>query len=137
MTVQDLPTLNAVLNSLCAVVLAMGYVSIRRGARAMHRRLMITALILSAAFLSSYLLYHFQVGSVPYRHMDWTRPVYFAILIPHSTLASIMTPFILVSVYQAWRGRFDKHRRIARWTFPVWMFVSVSGVIVYLMLYQR
>ena len=94
------------------------------------------ALLVSAAFLTSYLIYHANVGSTPYPHHDWTRPVYFTILIPHVVLAALMTPFILAAVWYALRGRFDRHVRITRWLWPVWMFVSVSGVVIYWMLYR-
>lgn len=136
MSVSDLPTINALLNATAAVLLTLGYISIRTGRRVRHRKFMIAALVVSAAFLTTYLVYHYEVGSVPYPHHDWTRPVYFAILIPHIILAAIMVPFIVTIVVLAARGRFDLHRRIARWVWPVWMFVSVSGVVVYLMLYR-
>jgi len=134
-TPSDLPGLNAALNLMSAVLLAFGYYFIRRGKRNVHKRFMLAALISSAMFLTSYLFYHYQVGSVPYPYHDWTRPVYFAILIPHVILAALMVPFILWMVYQAVRGNFERHRRVARWVWPVWMFVSVTGVLVYLMLY--
>lgn len=135
MNVTDLPTLNAVLNAVSTVFLSLGYFQIRRGNQSRHQKLMISALITSALFLTSYLIYHYQVGSVPYPHHNWTRPVYFAILIPHVILAAVMTPFIIGLVWLALTKRFDRHRRLARWVWPVWMFVSVSGVVVYLMLY--
>lgn len=97
---------------------------------------MITALVTSALFLTSYLIYHFNVGSVPYPLNDWTRPVYFTILIPHTILATVMTPFILIAVWQALKSNFEKHKKIVHWVWPVWMFVSVSGVAVYFMLYH-
>ncbi len=136
MNVQDLPTLNAVLNSISAVFLSLGYIQIKKGRREQHRQWMIAALVTSALFLTSYLIYHSQVGSVKYPHYDWTRPVYFAVLIPHIILAAVMTPFILIAVWHAWHARFEKHRRLVRWIWPVWMFVSVSGVVVYWMLYH-
>lgn len=136
MNVQDLPTLNAVLNSISAVFLSLGYIQIKKGHREQHRKWMIAALVTSALFLTSYLIYHSQVGSVKYPHYDWTRPVYFAVLIPHIILAAVMTPFILIAVWHAWHARFEKHRRLVRWIWPVWMFVSVSGVVVYWMLYH-
>ncbi len=136
MNVQDLPTLNAVLNSISAVFLSLGYIQIKKGRREQHRKWMIAALVTSALFLTSYLIYHSQVGSVKYPHYDWTRPVYFAVLIPHIILAAVMTPFILIAVWHAWHARFEKHRRLVKWIWPVWMFVSVSGVVVYWMLYH-
>lgn len=136
MSVTDLPTLNATLNLISAIFLALGYVFIKQGRPEKHKRMMVAALITSALFLTSYLIYHNAVGSVAYPHHDWTRPVYFAILIPHVILAALMVPFVLMAVYFALRERFDKHTRITRWLWPVWMFVSISGVVVYLMLYR-
>ena len=136
MTLTDLPALNATLNSIAAILLLFGRHAIKQGNIPRHRFIMISALTVSAAFLTSYLIYHYNVGSVPYPKQDWTRPVYFTILIPHVLLAGLMTPFIVLAVWHALRGRFDKHRRLVRWVWPVWMFVSVSGVVVYLMLYQ-
>ena len=97
---------------------------------------MLAALAVSALFLLSYLIYHGMVGSVPYPHRDWTRILYFAVLIPHAILAALNVPLVLATLWRAWRGDYSGHRRLARWAWPVWMFVSVSGVAVYLMLYQ-
>ncbi|MBZ0265479.1 DUF420 domain-containing protein [bacterium] len=135
MDVQNLPTLNAVLNSISAFLLIFGYLNIRSGRIQQHRAFMISALITSALFLTSYLFYHQQVGSVPYPHHDWTRTLYFTILIPHIILAALMVPFIITIVILAFREKFATHRKIARWVFPVWLFVSVSGVVIYVMLY--
>ncbi len=137
MSVTDLPTLIASLNMISAVLLSFGYVNIRRGKPETHRKFMISALVSSALFLTCYLFYHYQVGSVPYPYEDWTRVVYLAVLIPHIVLTAVMVPFILVMVWWAFRGSFDRHRRIARWVWPIWMYVSISGVTVYLMLYVR
>ena len=136
MSVTDLPTLNACLNILCVFLLVRGYLQIRRGARQAHQKSMLAALVCSALFLCSYLVYHIQVGSVPYPHYDWTRPLYFAVLIPHIILAAIMAPFVALVVWRAYNQDFARHRRLARSVWPVWIFVSVSGVVVYLMLYQ-
>jgi uncharacterized membrane protein YozB (DUF420 family) len=136
MTVADLPSVNATLNGISTVLLVLGYVYIRKGRRDIHMRYMIAALVSSAAFLTTYLIYHYYVGSVPYPKFDWTRPIYFAILIPHVILAGLMTPFIITGVIFAIRRRFEKHRRLMRWVWPVWVFVSITGVIVYLMLYK-
>ncbi len=136
MNVQDLPTLNAVLNSISALFLILGYINIKKGRRERHKKLMITALTASLFFLISYLFYHAKVGSVPYPYHDWTRPIYFIILIPHIILAAVQTPFILLAVWYALSKRFDKHKTLVHWVWPVWMFVSLSGVIIYLMLYQ-
>lgn len=136
MSVYDLPALNATLNALAATCLLAGYVLIRRGHREAHRNAMITALAFSAAFLASYLVYHYHVGSRPFTGQGAIRTVYFAILITHVVLAIVIVPMVLVTVSRALTARFDQHRRIARWTWPLWMYVSVTGVIVYLMLYQ-
>lgn len=136
MDFRFLATVNAALNLTSATLLTIGYVNIKRGRQETHRRFMLAALTSSALFLISYLIYHYTVGSVPYPRQDWTRPVYFAILIPHVLLAALMVPFILVAVRHALKQRFEKHRRIMRWVWPVWMFVSVSGIVVYLMLYH-
>lgn len=135
MTVTDLPSLNAALNSIAALLLLGGYWAIRRGKQALHKKIMLGALATSAAFLVSYLIYHAEVGSVPYPRHDWTRPVYFAILIPHVILAGLMVPFIFLAVWHAFRGNFRKHTRLTRWVWPVWLFVSVTGVVIYVMLY--
>lgn len=136
MAVEDLPTLNAIFNAVSACFLLLGYVQIRRGNVRLHRRMMLFALVCSGLFLTSYLVYHIQVGSVPYPHHDWTRGIYFAILIPHVVLAGLNAPFVLAVVWLALRGRFNAHRRLARWVWPVWMFVCVSGVLIYIMLYR-
>ncbi len=136
MAVSDLPALNAMFNSISACFLLLGYLQIRRGNIRQHRRMMLCALAFSALFLTSYLVYHVRIGSVPYPYHDWTRSVYFAILIPHVVLAAVNAPFALAVVWLALRGNFQSHRRLARWVWPVWMFVCVSGVIIYLMLYR-
>lgn len=136
MSVTDLPALNATLNGISFVFLVTGYVFIRRGQWQRHRACMIAALVMSALFLTSYVVYHLQVGSVPFRKTGWIRTVYFAVLIPHVILAAAIVPLILITVSRALSRRFDKHRRIARITLPLWLYVSITGVIVYLMLYQ-
>ena len=136
MTVTDLPALNATLNAVSFVFLVIGYVFIRKGQWQKHRACMIGALIMSALFLTSYVIYHLQVGSVPFRGTGWIRTVYFTVLIPHVILAAAIVPLVLITVSRGLSRRFDKHRRIARWTLPLWMYVSITGVIVYLMLYQ-
>jgi putative membrane protein len=128
--------LNASLNGISAVLLAGGYTAIRSGKREVHKRFMISAFIVSCAFLVSYLIYHYRVGHVPFGGQGWIRPVYFTLLISHTTLAVVIVPLILITLRRAWTERFDKHRAIARWTLPLWFYVSVTGVIVYLMLYQ-
>jgi uncharacterized membrane protein YozB (DUF420 family) len=136
MDVRDLPTLNALLNTTSAVLLVTGYRLIRQGRRDAHKKAMTAALAVSALFLASYLVYHAQVGSVKFQKTGWIRPVYFSILISHTILAACVAPMALVTVWRAWKGRFDKHRRLARITLPLWLYVSVTGVIVYLMLYH-
>ena len=136
MTVTDLPALNATLNAISFVFLLTGYVFIRRGQRDKHRLCMIGALVMSALFLTSYVIYHLNVGSVPFRGTGWIRTVYFAVLVPHVILAAAIVPLVILTVSRALSKRFDRHRAIARWTLPLWMYVSITGVIVYLMLYQ-
>ncbi len=136
MTVTDLPALNATLNAISSVLLTTGYVLIRRGHRLAHKRCMIAALVMSAAFLTSYVIYHLNVGSVPFTGTGWIRTLYFLVLIPHVILAVAIVPMVVMTVSRALSSRFDKHKKIARWTLPLWLYVSVTGVIVYLMLYQ-
>jgi putative membrane protein len=128
--------LNASLNGFSAVLLAGGYAAIRRGKIAVHKRFMISAFAVSTAFLVSYLVYHYRVGHVAFQGQGWIRPVYFGLLLSHTVLAVVIVPMILVTLRRAWLAKFDKHRLIARWTWPLWMYVSVTGVIVYLLLYQ-
>jgi len=130
------PKINATLNGSSAVLLVTGRVLIARGKMAAHRAVMLTALATSSLFLGSYLYYHYHVGSVHFRGTGWTRPLYFTILISHTTLAVIIVPMVLITLTRALRDQFDRHRAIARWTFPLWLYVSVTGVIVYLMCYQ-
>lgn len=136
MTVQDLPNLNASLNSVAAVLLLSGYIAIKNNKRELHRNLMISALIVSAAFLTSYLIYHFHVPSKKFPDIGFMKTVYLVILIPHIILAAVMVPMILKTFWHAYKQEWDKHKKIARLTFPIWMYVSVTGVIVYFMLYR-
>jgi uncharacterized membrane protein YozB (DUF420 family) len=136
MTVSDLPALNATLNAISFILLVTGYVLIRRGRRQQHRYFMIAALITSALFLTSYVIYHVQVGSVPFKGTGLIRTIYFAVLIPHVILAAAIVPLILITVSRGLSAKYDKHKRIARWTLPLWLYVSITGVIVYVMLYQ-
>lgn len=135
MTVNNLVDLNAILNSISTCFLLLGFYQIKSGNRELHKKFMLAALTTSLLFLTSYVIYHINVGSVAYPYNDWTRPIYFAILIPHVILAVVQLPFIILLVWRAFHGQFDKHKKIARIIWPVWMFVSVSGVTVYLMLY--
>ncbi len=136
MTVSDLPALNASLNALASLFLLAGYVFVRQRKIGAHRACMLGALATSALFLTSYLIYHYNVGSRPFTGTGPIRLVYFAILISHVLLAIAIVPMVLVTVSRALARRFDRHRRIARITWPLWMYVSVTGVIVYVMLYR-
>ena len=135
MTVEDLPTVNAVLNATAAVFLFLGWRAIKADRRLVHARCMVGALIASAAFLSCYLVYHYHTGSTPYEGEGFLRVVYYAILVTHVPLAGLMVPFILAAVWFAYRKRFEAHTRITKILWPVWMYVSVTGVLIYTMLY--
>lgn len=128
--------LNASLNGASALLLACGYAAIRSGKVAVHKAFMISAFAVSSVFLGSYLLYHYRVGHVAFQGQGWIRPVYFVLLTTHTVLAVVIVPMILVTLRRAWLERFDQHRIIARWTLPLWFYVSVTGVIVYLMVYR-
>jgi putative membrane protein len=131
------PPLNATLNGASALLIATGRTfMVRRRNMAAHRACMIAAVVCSSAFLVSYLWYHAHVGSVHYPLHDWTRPVYFGILLTHTVLAAAVVPLVLVTLVRALRERYDRHRVIARWTYPIWLYVSVTGVVIYLMLYH-
>jgi putative membrane protein len=134
--IADLPALNATLNAIAASCLVTGYVLIRRGQRVLHERCMLGALTASALFLTSYLVYHWNAGSRPFPGSGVIAAIYFAILITHVLLAITILPLALVTAARGLRSQFDRHVRIARWTFPIWLYVSVTGVIIYLMLYQ-
>lgn len=131
-----LPTLNAALNASAVVAMVLGYRAIRRRRVGVHRACMLSAVGLSALFLVSYLVYHAQVGSRPYGGTGWMRGAYFAILLSHTVLAAAIVPLVALTLGRALRGRFDRHVRLARWTLPLWLYVSVTGVVVYLMLYH-
>jgi uncharacterized membrane protein YozB (DUF420 family) len=130
------PAINAVLNATSAVLIATGVVLIRRGRRAAHKRFMLGAVVTSSLFLISYLWYHAHVGSVRFAAQGWPRPVYFTILVSHTLLAAAVVPLVIVTLTRGLRGRFDRHRASARWTYPVWLYVSVTGVVIYFMLYH-
>ena len=130
------PALNATLNGLSAVLLLTGRILISQGRIAAHRACMIAAMTTSALFLGCYLFFHFEVGNVRFLAQGWVRTVYFTILISHVTLAVIIVPMAIVTLSRGLKARYDRHRAIARWTWPLWMYVSVTGVIVYFMLYQ-
>ena len=130
------PTINATLNGTSAVLLLVGRGLIARRRVAAHRAIMITALISSSLFLVSYLYYHAHVGSVHFQGEGWSRPIYFTILFTHTVLAAAIVPLVIITLNRALRERFDRHRAIARWTFPLWLYVSVTGVVIYVMLYH-
>ena len=136
MTVSDLPAVNATLNAVAAVLLATGWILIRRGRFRAHRAVMITAFCTSVLFLISYLTYHAHIGSKHFPGTGAIRVVYFTILLTHTVLAAAIAPLVLVTLSRGLSARYDRHRAIARWTLPLWMYVSVTGVVVYYMLYQ-
>jgi uncharacterized membrane protein YozB (DUF420 family) len=130
-------TLNAILNGISAVLLACGYVAIRSGKREAHKKFMLSAFFISCVFLVSYVTYHIRIHQViRFQGQGWIRPVYFTLLTSHTILAIVIVPLILVTIRRAWLQKFDKHRLIARYTLPLWFYVSVTGVVVYLMVYQ-
>ena len=135
MTLNDLPTLNASLNAVAAVLLTIGWLAIRRKHVARHRAAMVGALIVSTLFLGSYLVYHAHAGSRPYQGTGPLRFVYFVILVSHIVLAAAIVPMVLMTVARAAKGHFDRHARLARVTLPLWIYVSITGVVIYLMLY--
>lgn len=142
MQLQDLPLINAILNSCSALLLLAGYVAIKRDQKERHKRCMVSALITSTLFLTCYVIYHVGMqrvyGSAHTSFVDpaWFRPWYLALLASHLLLAIAIVPMVLMTVYHAIRGNFEKHRKIARWTWPCWMYVSVTGVVIYLLLYR-
>jgi uncharacterized membrane protein YozB (DUF420 family) len=135
-TLADLPTVNAALNGASALLVVTGYAAIRRRRIALHRACMLAAVATSILFLVCYLVHHARVGSVPYRGAGVARAAYFAILLSHTVLAAAVVPLVAVTVARALRSRFEAHVRLARWTLPIWLYVSVTGVVVYLMLYR-
>lgn len=130
------PTIDATMNGISAVLLVIGHSFIKRGRMAAHRAFMIAALVSSSIFLASYLYFHYHVGSVHFQGQGWSRPIYFTILISHIILAAAIVPLVIITLSRALQEKFDKHRAIARWTYPLWLYVSVTGVIVYFMLYH-
>ena len=136
MTVHDLPAVNASLNALSGVLLLIGFVMVRSGRIAAHRRVMSAAFATSSLFLICYVVYHAQIGSKPFQKTGPIRTVYFFVLITHVILAAAVPVLAIVTLRRAWHGKFDRHRAIARWTLPIWLYVSVTGVIVYWMLYH-
>lgn len=135
-TLQDLPAVNATLNAISGVLLLIAYALIRTRRIEPHRRVMIAAFVTSSLFLISYLVYHAQVGSVRFTRHGFVRPLYFTILVTHVVLAAVVLPLAIVTLSRGLKARYVQHRRIARWTFPIWLYVSVTGVLVYVLLYQ-
>ncbi len=142
MTMADLPAVNASLNGLCAVLLLLGYRFIRRGNTGAHRRCMVAAFCVSVLFVVCYLAYHTYVsyvlkqGPTVFRHPAWFRPWYLAILLSHTVLAVVIVPLVLITLWRGFQGQWEKHRRIAHWTWPLWLYVSATGLLIYLLLYQ-
>jgi len=136
MTLQDLPAVNACLNGLSAIFLTLGYIFIKQGRKGAHRNCMVAAVSTSVVFLTCYLFYHYHTGSTHFKEPAWFRPYYLVLLVSHVILAIVILPLVLMTVFRAFRQRFEAHKRIARWTWPLWMYVSVTGVMVYLLLYQ-
>jgi len=137
MSVHDLPAVNATLNGLSAIFLTLGFIFIKRGNKIAHRNCMITAFCTSVIFLACYLTYHAMVKTIThFVEPAWFRPIYLTILGTHTILAAVIVPLILMTLYRARKQDFEAHKRIARWTWPLWMYVSVTGVLIYLLLYQ-
>jgi putative membrane protein len=136
MNVEALPAINASLNALSGVLLVVGYGLIRARRIDVHRRVMLAAFATSSLFLVCYVVYHAQVGSVRFTRQGFVRPLYFTILVTHVTLAAAVLPLAIVTLSRGLKARFDRHRTIARWTLPIWLYVSVTGVLVYVLLYQ-
>jgi uncharacterized membrane protein YozB (DUF420 family) len=136
LTVHSLPAINATLNAISGVLLVIGYALMRAKRIELHRRVMIAAFVTSSLFLICYVTYHAQVGSVRFTREGFVRPLYFTILITHVTLAAAVLPMAILTLTRGLKGRYPRHRAIARWTFPIWLYVSVTGVLVYVLLYQ-
>ena len=136
MTLSDLPAVNASLNTLSTIFLTAGYIFIRRQRQVAHRNCMIAAVISSALFLTCYLIYHYNAGRTVFRDPAWFRPIYLLILLTHTILAVVIVPMVLMTLYRAARRQFEAHKRISRWTWPIWMYVSITGVLIYFLLYQ-
>jgi len=136
LTLHTLPAINATLNGISAILLVIGYVLIRARRIDLHRRVMLAAFASSSLFLACYLVYHAQVGSVRFTRQGFVRPLYYAILVTHVTLAAATLPLAIITLSRGLNTRFARHRAIARWTLPIWLYVSVTGVLVYVLLYQ-
>lgn len=137
MTFSDLPAVNATLNGLSAVLLGAGFYFIRNKKVAAHRKCMLAAVASSTLFLACYLTYHARAGRTVFKEPAWFRPIYLTLLTSHTILAAVIVPMVIITLSRALRERFDAHRRIARWTWPLWMYVSVTGVVIYWLLYHK
>jgi putative membrane protein len=136
MNLSDLPAVNASLNGLSALFLTAGFYFIRRKNQSAHRNCMVAAVCTSTLFLVSYLTYHSQAGRTVFREPQWFRPIYLTLLLTHTVLAVVIVPMVLATLSRALRGRFELHRKLARWTWPLWIYVSVTGVLIYVLLYR-
>lgn len=136
LTLSDLPLLNALLNSTSAILLVVGHHQLKKGNIQLHKKLMISVFVVSCMFLTSYLIYHYGHGSQPFQGQGAVRYLYFAILLSHTVLATAIVPLALITLKRGLKREDDKHRRIAKWTYPIWLYVSVTGVVIYLMLYK-
>jgi uncharacterized membrane protein YozB (DUF420 family) len=136
MTLQDLPAINAALNTASTLLLLAGFYFIRGSNRTAHRNCMVAAVTTSTVFLAGYLVYHAHAGRTVFREPAWFRPIYLAVLLSHTILAAFIVPLVIATLHQAICGRFERHRAIARWTWPVWLYVSVTGVLIYALLYR-
>jgi len=137
MTLSDLPAINACLNSLSAVFLTLGYIFIRQKKISWHRNCMVSAFCTSTLFLASYLTYHFFAGRTTFKDPQWFRPYYLVLLLTHTVLAVVIVPMIFLTLHRAVKARYELHKKIARWTWPIWMYVSVTGVLIYYLLYVK
>lgn len=136
MSVSDLPAVNACFNTLSTLFLTLGFIFIRKGRKETHRNCMVAALCSSTLFLVGYLTYHFNTPGVTRFPENWFKPIYLTILLSHTVLATLILPLVITTVVFAIRGKFEAHKKVARWTWPIWMYVSITGVIIYLLLYQ-
>jgi len=136
LSIENLPAINAALNGTAGILLAIGYYFIKQGNMAAHKKAMISAFVVSSIFLVSYLVYHAHAGSTKFLGTGFIRPVYFTILISHIILAAVIVPMAIITMFRGLKARYDKHKKIARWTLPIWLYVSVTGVMIYFMLYH-
>jgi putative membrane protein len=136
MTLSDLPAVNACLNSASTLFLTLGYIFIRRQKQTAHRNCMVAALVSSTLFLACYLIYHYFAGRTTFQNPHWFRPIYLLLLLTHTVLTVVIVPMVILTVVHAFRQKWELHRKMARWTWPLWMYVSITGVMIYFLLYQ-